>query len=103
MRIKSIESFNFKSFEKMDVKDLGSINTLIGKNSSGKTNIIQVIRVFFNLISNHSQGIAINLPAIMWYSKDTKNNIKMNFKFILTEDEIKKLNISESEIRATPL
>jgi len=43
MKIKSIEATNFRSFEKIDVH-LSDFNIILGANSSGKSNFIQLFR-----------------------------------------------------------
>ena len=46
MRIKEFEVKNYKSLENVVLKDLGDFNVLIGKNSSGKTNILEAMNMY---------------------------------------------------------
>ena len=44
MKVKSIKIQNFKSFAKENNRiNLDNINTIVGKNESGKSNLIQAI------------------------------------------------------------
>ena len=47
MRIKEVQITGYKSFESIELKDLGKVVILIGKNSAGKSNLLEVLEFFF--------------------------------------------------------
>ena len=69
--LKKIEFDNFKSFEGKQSIDLEDLTTIIGLNSSGKTNILEGI----SILSNISSGIDIT-AYFNKYSKFSKENIR---------------------------
>jgi AAA15 family ATPase/GTPase len=48
MRLKSISIQNFKSLEEESIKHPSELNVFVGKNNSGKSNILKAIDLFFN-------------------------------------------------------
>lgn len=52
MKIKEIQAVNVKSFKKDTKLSFGNINIFIGKNSSGKSNIINVLRLLIQIQPN---------------------------------------------------
>ena len=67
MKVKSVKIQNFKSFaEENNRIDLENINTIVGKNESGKSNLIQAIG-------------KLNLTGINdtnYFKNNNKNNMK---------------------------
>jgi len=74
MQIKSIELKNFKSFGQKSVKLLGldKYNILIGKNNSGKSNILQALKVVF-------KGLSLNGDILL--AGDTHDKMDENYWF----------------------
>ncbi|MDR2353601.1 MAG: AAA family ATPase [Deltaproteobacteria bacterium] len=52
MQIKSIELENFRCFKKIKIDFNSHLTVLIGKNTSGKTTILDVLSAYLNLISS---------------------------------------------------
>lgn len=71
MIIKELHAGNFKSFEKIDLEDLNRFIVLIGANSSGKSNFLQVFR-FLKDISRHGLRNAVSLQGGIEYLRNTK-------------------------------
>jgi predicted ATPase len=46
--LKSLKIENFRGFEEFELKQLGRINLLVGENNSGKTSILEAIRLLFS-------------------------------------------------------
>ncbi|MCK4364912.1 MAG: AAA family ATPase [Thermoplasmatales archaeon] len=95
MKIRTIEAENFKSFETLKIENLGNINSFIGKNSSGKSNITQLLRIFFDLLENFAQNTAISLSPELYHLKDTDNPIKISLILELSEKEKETLKIKK--------
>lgn len=93
MKVESIKIQNFKSFaEENNIIKLDSVNTIIGKNESGKSNLIQAIG-------------ELNLTGIKnkdYFKNNNKNNIenKPNISVVLTPYESEK-NIYKTEKETT--
>ena len=58
MRIQSIEVRRFRSIEKTVLTNCGGLNVLIGKNNSGKSNVLSTI----DLMHQHLYGATISGP-----------------------------------------
>ncbi|MET3564118.1 AAA15 family ATPase/GTPase [Enterococcus rotai] len=69
--LKKIEFDNFKSFEGKETINLEDLTTIIGLNSSGKTNILEGI----SILSNISSGVDIT-AYFNKYSKNSKESIR---------------------------
>lgn len=52
MSIKSIRVKNLLSFDELIINDIEDINCIIGKNNAGKSNLLKLIRFFYNKLEN---------------------------------------------------
>ena len=97
MKIRTIEAKNFKSFETLKIENLGNINTFVGKNSSGKSNITQLLRIFFDILENTTKNVTalMNPPPEVYYLKDTDNPIEISLTIELSEKEKETLKLKE--------
>lgn len=43
--LKTVKIENFRGFESFELQNLGRLNLLVGKNNSGKTSILEAIRL----------------------------------------------------------
>ena len=88
MKLEKIKVSNFKCFKNINI-DLNNFNVIIGKNASGKSNIINIIKFIKDMLVN---GIdeAIDLQGGINYlynsSINAKEPIKIEFD-INTYDE----------------
>lgn len=93
--IKTIQLVNFKSFKDTTI-DLGKINLFIGKNNSGKSNLLQSLIILKKALYNISQGI-IELGGInalkFSNSKEISNYLLINVTFGFNYNNIKNVNI----------
>lgn len=88
-----IKSVEFKNFRNLDGKYEfnGNLNVLIGKNNSGKTNILEGIRLAFSAISNDYFKIAVS----DFKDSNTDNSIEINVE--LEMNSIPTLNYTISK------
>jgi len=103
MYISEIHAENFKSFSKIDLK-LNNFNILIGSNSSGKTNVIELFR-FLRDIAAVGLSNAISLQGGVDYLKNhylDKNFSIFEVKFKVKGIYKKKLG-DDKNILAKPL
>lgn len=80
MRISKIQVKNFKSLKNTTLNGLGKMVVLIGKNGSGKSNILDALYLFFsefNLIEPSSVGPVTEFDNHMWHNLETKNPIEI--------------------------
>jgi predicted ATPase len=71
MNIQELHASNFKTFQNLDMDDLNSFSVLIGANSSGKSNFIQIFR-FLKDISRSGLRNAVSLQGGIEYLKNTR-------------------------------
>ena len=105
MKIRSIEIKNYRSLHDVKMTELDDMVILIGKNGSGKSNILEALELFFTDIDLQNNS-AKSLDASTWYDKRTQRPIdfiielEMNIddlKSIFNEEICKKLEIKEIE------
>jgi hypothetical protein len=89
VKLSSVEVENFRIVQNVRVDDIDNFNVLIGKNNSGKSNILSAIHAFFQIISNDS--LVSSNPTIGNTSDFTQRNttfpISITTTFTLTDDE----------------
>jgi len=95
MKIRGFEIRNYRSLKELKMDDLGNFIILIGKNGSGKSNILEALELFFsdfNIQSDYSKSFDITT----WYDKRTEHPIEFIVKLELEDDDLK--NILTKEI-----
>jgi len=83
MKIKTIKIHNFRSIEEQSF-DLTDYSLLVGSNDSGKSNIIDAIRIFYDDLKFNEEKDFPKLTV-----KDEESWIEI--KFLLTEEEFDNL------------
>jgi AAA15 family ATPase/GTPase len=95
MRIRDIEVQNYRSLKELKMSNLGSFVILVGKNGSGKSNILEALELFFvdlNIQSDYSKSF----DAATWYDKRSMSPIEFIIKLELENDDLE--NILTGEI-----
>ncbi|MGQ4915248.1 MAG: AAA family ATPase, partial [Candidatus Asgardarchaeia archaeon] len=92
---------NFKSLKDFEL-DLEKVNVLVGKNGSGKTNVIEALKLL-KMIVNYFKGIEVN-PFLEWWGydntvwkKDVNLNVSIGFEY---EVKVHKSHLLEPNVRA---
>jgi len=93
MKLVAMYIQNFRSVRNAVIEDIDNFNVLIGKNNSGKSNILSGIHAFFNILSN---GYLVSSnPGIGntsdFTAKDVTNPIKLAARFTPDPGEIESL------------
>jgi len=105
LKIRSIEIKNYRSLHDVKMTKLDGMTILVGKNGSGKSNILEALELFFADIDLQNNS-AKSLDASTWYDKRTQRPIdfiielEMNIddlKSIFNEEVCRKLEIKEIE------
>ena len=89
MKIEAIEIRNFRSVSFCKLEACGGFNVLIGKNNSGKSNILSAIDVFFKVINN-GDIVSLNSPInkeVDFYKNNSRSPAEITFTFSLIEEE----------------
>ena len=91
MKLTAIYIQNFRSVKDATIEDINDFNVLIGKNNSGKSNVLSEIHGLFKILSNGSlvsseSGIG-NISDFT--EKTAKGPISISARFILNRDETK--------------
>ncbi|TMC15353.1 MAG: ATP-binding protein, partial [Chloroflexi bacterium] len=92
MRLKKINIKRFRSIENLEINDCGAFNVLIGKNNTGKSNILTAIQAFFSYITPDRIGTLASLnligKTVDFYGKaKTLSPIEIALTFLLTLTE----------------
>jgi predicted ATPase len=84
MLIKSIKVCNFKSFDEAEIK-LDRFNVLVGANASGKSNLINIIKFFKDIIENGLDN-AISMQGGVEYIRNLNIGASKNLSLELHID-----------------
>ena len=89
MELKQVRILRARSIRDARLEDCGRLNVLIGRNNSGKSNVMTAIRAFFETIE--SGQIASLNPVfgmeIDFHNRDITKPIEVSVSFALTEHE----------------
>jgi predicted ATP-dependent endonuclease of OLD family len=95
MHFKYFSIQNYRSLQSIEFKDLGNLIILIGKNSSGKTNILEALWLFSKDFSLIPETVTINSPLtaneLMWFEGITDVPINFHAEIELDDSESKKV------------
>lgn len=90
MSLDRITIYNFRSIKKCDLQ-LSNINTFIGENGAGKTNLIDAVNYFYaNLTEDHTSDSCFN----------TNNKFSNEIRIILTYDLREIRSIAKAQLRS---
>jgi predicted ATP-dependent endonuclease of OLD family len=99
MRIKNLSVVNFRSLRDLTMDNLGNLNILVGKNSAGKSNILEAIDVFLRGISPVLGEQDASIPDYIWSRQDALSEISFVFEFEFEKGDLK---FSSEFIEAVP-
>lgn len=90
MKITEFHIRNFRSLRDIQLDGLAELNVLIGKNSAGKSNILEGLSFLFDNFSP-TGGSTGGLNDHLWFNKQVQNPIEFSVKISLEEDDIREL------------
>lgn len=93
IKIREIQIKRYKSLQDISLEDIGDLTTLIGKNSSGKSNILEALNLFFTELDQVIEKNA-TFNEYMWYNRDSKEPIEFIISIEL-ENESKEIITKE--------
>ncbi len=71
MKITSFKVDNYRSLRRVSLENLGNLNVLVGRNSSGKSNILEAMRLFFSEFEP-AKGTTAGLDEYVWSKGSTE-------------------------------
>ena len=86
MKLESVSIERFRSVESSELTNCGGFNVLIGKNNSGKSNILSAIHAFFTCIQG-GDVVTLDSPIgqeIDFFEKKTQLPIEITLTFSLS-------------------
>ena len=96
MRILKMQVNNYKSLKSVEV-EFGNQTILIGKNSSGKTNFLEALHLFFHEFPSTGTKNVGGTPDYLWHSRETRNPIRLIITFKLSKREYDQIFTSDLE------
>ncbi|WP_167536360.1 AAA family ATPase [Streptomyces ficellus] len=91
VRLSSMHAQGFRSLQDVSLIDCGELNVLIGKNNSGKSNLLSAVRIFFDFFSSGGEVVSIS-PAICrstdWNRQSAERVVTLDAQLSLNEQEI---------------
>ena len=101
MIISELSIHNFKNLRDLSLSNLENLVILTGKNSSGKSNILEAVWLFSKdfILLPVLNGINVPLDnnTSLWTNSDTRNPISFQFKLIFNQHESKQI-FSQNQI-----
>jgi AAA15 family ATPase/GTPase len=94
MKIRRIVIRNFRSLKDVTLDDLGDLNVLIGANSSGKSNLLEALMLFF---SQFDAAPSRNLGAVsdyIWFDRNPDSPIELNFRLEISSLKFNSIGLS---------
>lgn len=86
MKLETVSIKRFRSIESGELSNCGNFNVLIGKNNSGKSNILSAIETFFACIKG-GNPITLEPPrgrAIDFFNRKTEFPLEITLNFVLS-------------------
>ena len=78
MQIMEAKIQNYKSLKDVEINEFGNLMVLIGRNSSGKSNFLEALSLFFSEFDPAPQRDVGEVPDLLWYNRETENPIKIS-------------------------
>ena len=97
MKIRSLHIENFRSLRDVTMENLGDLVVLIGANSSGKSNILDALTLFFSEFSAEPRRDVGSISDLVWFEQNTNATVKWVIELALSESESKVLTTVEQD------
>ncbi|MHA2143534.1 MAG: AAA family ATPase [Candidatus Thorarchaeota archaeon] len=80
----------YKSIEQLEMTRLDSLNVLVGENGSGKTNVLELLLLFFQEFSRIGRTTS-QLSPEHWYKREQSKPIEIHIDLDFTQQELEKI------------
>jgi ABC-type lipoprotein export system ATPase subunit len=91
MKITKIQIKNFRSLRSVAIDNLGDLTIIIGENSSGKSNVLEALDLFFNQFDSAPQRNVGAVNDYLWFDRNPQNNIEFTLSLSVTDGELKEI------------
>ena len=94
LKITHVKMERYRSLRDIELKDIGNYVVLVGKNSSGKSNIIEALWLFFkdlDLSPTQAVGVPLDANAFLWYEGNTEQPIDYRMTLELSNEEARRI------------
>lgn len=91
MKIQRLQIKRYKSLLDLELDEIGDLTILIGKNSRGKSNIVEAINLFFSEFDSTIKREITPINDSIWYDRETEKPIEFNFTILLNDEEKEKI------------
>jgi putative ATP-dependent endonuclease of the OLD family len=91
MKLTTATIRRFRSIDEVDLSECGQLNVLIGKNNSGKSNVLSAVQLFFDFLKTDSPIASVNSPISShtdWFGRDTNHPVIISLALELSQDEM---------------
>lgn len=90
MKIKRVEIKNFRSVgeEGIDFKPKDGLNTIVGENNVGKSNILKALKLLVDMLEEKNKEIS----EIEWHNGVTEREFEISVEFILNKEDLDMAN-----------
>jgi len=88
MKIRQFSVKNYRSLRDVKLENIGNLTVLIGTNSSGKSNLLEALMLFFNELDPAVQRNIGAIDEYVWYDREYKNAIQFELTLELGKEEI---------------
>jgi ABC-type Mn2+/Zn2+ transport system ATPase subunit len=95
MKIRQFKVKNYRSLQEVSLENIGDLAIFIGPNSSGKSNLLEALLLFFNEID---PAVERNIGAIdeyVWFDRYPEHPVEFEVTLELTKDEVSEFLPSE--------
>ena len=96
MKIRQFNVKNYRSLRDVRLDDIGDLTIFIGTNSSGKSNLLEALVLFFNEIDPAVERNIGSIDEYVWFDRNPKNAVQFEVTLELLEEEVS--NFFPSEI-----
>jgi predicted ATP-dependent endonuclease of OLD family len=94
LKISTFKVDNYRSLKQITLDNLGNLNILIGKNSSGKSNILEAMNMFFSEFEP-VKGTTVGLDEYLWNKESNNKPIVFEVTIDLTGDQLMGLSAED--------
>ena len=100
MRIRHMTVRNFGSLKSVDLEDLNEFVVLTGRNGTGKSYLLEALRLFFSEFQPIGGLSSVSTIDYFWHLRRTKDPVVIGLTFVISKDELNRLDlpISKAEL-----
>lgn len=95
MKIRRISIERYRSLREVPMEDVGDLVVLIGANSSGKTNLLEALTIFFDELDPALERNLGGIDDYVWFNRDSNHPIVFSIDIESERDEMKDLALDE--------